>query len=165
MVDDGVRLNNDAVDALRHTRETPASTSLEHRRRSSGTRRDEVDVVARPAPPCATRALEVGPPYRSNCRRIGALKAVDRLLGIADREQSAPDLARAVPGEELVGQGADDPPLIGVGVLCLVDQDVVQPAIELVQDPGRDRRPAHQRRGVQNEIVVVESAWRRLMPS
>ena len=49
--------------------------------------------------------------------------------------------ARPLAGEELLGQRLDDRPLLGVGVLRLVDQDVVDAAVELVEHPGRDARP------------------------
>ena len=70
-------------------------------------------------------------------RRIGALEAVDRLLGVADGEHGAHLLARAETGEEFLGQGGDDLPLLRVGVLGLIDQDVVEAAIELEKHPWR----------------------------
>ena len=75
---------------------------------------------------------------------IGALEAEDRLLDVADGEDGAHVLARALAGEELLGERRHHPPLLGIGVLRLVDQDVVDAAVELVQHPGRDPRPLEQ---------------------
>lgn len=63
--------------------------------------------------------------------RIGALKAVNRLLWVADRKDGSDALAGAGAGEEFLGQQADDFPLLWVGILRLVDQDVIEPAIKL----------------------------------
>ena len=82
--------------------------------------------------------------HRQKGARVGALKAVDRLLRVADREDRAEAVAGALAGEELLGQRGDDRPLLGVGVLRLVDQDVVEAAIELEQHPGRHPGPAQQ---------------------
>ena len=46
--------------------------------------------------------------------------------------------------------------LLVVGVLRLIDQDVVDAAVELVEHPLRDALAPHQIAGLQNEIVVVE---------
>src|SRR5205807_10464829 len=86
--------------------------------------------------------------------RLGALEAEDRLLGIADGEDRAVGLARSLPGEELLGESGDDAPLLGIGVLRLVDEDVVETAIELEEDPRRDARPAQQRLAREDEVVI-----------
>ncbi len=98
------------------------------------------------------------PPHRDKLARIGALKAVDRLLGIADREDRADALAPALAGEELLGQCRDDLPLLRIGVLRLVDQDVVEPAIELEQNPRGNPRPLQQFERLQHQIVEIEQA-------
>ena len=90
--------------------------------------------------------------------RVGALKAVDRLLGVADREDRAGAVARALAGEEFLGERRDDLPLFGVGVLRLVDQDVVETAVELEEHPGRDSRASQQVERRQHQIVVIERA-------
>ena len=67
---------------------------------------------------------------------VGALKTVDGLLEIADHEQCpVPPLGLAGAGEELGGQRLDDLPLAGVGVLRLVDQEVIDVAVQLVAHP------------------------------
>ena len=80
---------------------------------------------------------------------IGALEAEDRLLLVADREQRARThpLARALAGKELLRQLVDDAPLLRAGVLRFVDQDVVEPAVELVEHPGRGMALFQQRNG------------------
>ncbi len=70
----------------------------------------------------------------------------------------------ALAGEELLGERGDDLPLLGVGVLRLVDQDVVEPAIELEQHPGRDAGPPQQVERLQHEIVVIEQPLQPLAP-
>ena len=69
---------------------------------------------------------------------VGALEAVDRLLLVADREDRADSVGAGGVGEELLGQRGDHLPLLRVGVLRLVDQDVVEAAVELEQHPGGD---------------------------
>ena len=122
------------------TRSTASSSGSTERNDSvSGTRRQ--GSSARPA--CARERLaDVGEHVR---RR--ALEAVDRLLLVADREQRARHLARAGAGEELLRQRADHLPLHRAGILRLVDQDVVEAAVELVEHPLDRRRGAEQARG------------------
>ena len=101
-------------------------------------------------------------PHAQKGLRVGALKAVDRLLRIADRKDRADRVACALAGEELLGQRGDDLPLLGIGVLRLVDQDVVEAAIELEQHPRRHPRPAQQRQRGQHQIVEIEHALQPL---
>ena len=68
---------------------------------------------------------------------IGALEAKDRLLGIANREDRADLGPRTLAGEELLRERGDDLPLLGIGVLRLVDENVVEAAVELEQHPWR----------------------------
>src|SRR3546814_8042587 len=42
------------------------------------------------------------------------------------RENGTADAARAFAGKEFLRQRGHDVPLIGIGVLCLVDQDVIE---------------------------------------
>ena len=65
-----------------------------------------------------------------------ALEAVDRLLLVADGKQRAHALALAESGEELLRQRFDHLPLLGARVLRLVDEDMVDAAVELEQHPG-----------------------------
>ena len=72
--------------------------------------------------------------------RIGTLEAVDRLLEIADDKAGAEALVGAAHRRVCtvvkgVGQPADDGPLVGVGVLRLVDEHVAQALIEFEGDP------------------------------
>ena len=104
------------------------------------------------------------PPHLDKGARVGALKAVDRLLRIADGENRANAILGAAAGEELGGKRGDDLPLLGIGVLRLVDQDMVEPAVELEQNPRRDPRPAQQFKRLQHEIVVIEQPKKPLAP-
>ena len=89
---------------------------------------------------------------------IGALETEDRLLLVAHREQGARPraVARALPGEEFLGELGDDPPLLRARVLRLVDQDMVQAAVELVEHPVRRIALLQERDGGQDQVVVVE---------
>src|SRR5688572_1092187 len=90
--------------------------------------------------------------------RIGALEAIDRLLGVADREQRADTVgARAVPGRELLRDQTEDAPLFRVGVLRFVDEDMVDAPVELVEDPGGGVALQQQQR-LADEVVEIEGA-------
>ena len=94
--------------------------------------------------------------------RRRALEAVDRLLLVADRKQRARHLARAGAGEELLGQRAHHLPLHRAGILRLVDQDVVEAAVELVEHPFDRRRRAEQVRRPHDQVVEIERRAPRL---
>ena len=98
------------------------------------------------------------PPHGQEFLRVGPLKAVDRLLGVADGKDRPGPVARAFAGKELFGQRRHDLPLFGVGVLGLVDQDVVETAVELEEDPGRHSRARQQVARGQHQIVEIERA-------
>src|SRR5207247_546690 len=113
-------LREDAVDRREHRRERAERDGELDRNEAAPLRefglRDAVFEVLAHAPELA---------------RIGALEAVDRLLAVADGENAAPArLARAAAGEELLDQRRHDLPLLGVGVLRLVDEDVIEAAVE-----------------------------------
>ncbi len=77
--------------------------------------------------------------HEAEVRRVGVLETVDGLFLVADGENGARQrpftLAGAFAGIEVPGQSFDHLPLGGTGVLGLVDQDVVDTAVELVMDP------------------------------
>ena len=90
---------------------------------------------------------------------IGALEAEDRLLGVADHEDGA--LARRLalsPAKNSSVRLADHLPLVGIGVLRLVDQHMVDAAVELVEHPGSALRRAEQPPRGDDQVVVVEHA-------
>ncbi len=96
--------------------------------------------------------LELAPGI-AEALRVGALEGIDRLLEVADHEQGAVAalaLARATEifGDELL----DDLPLRRVGVLRLVDQHMVDFAVELVTHPV-----AHARRPQQARVQSIRS--------
>ncbi|GJD69727.1 hypothetical protein MMMDOFMJ_2665 [Methylobacterium gnaphalii] len=88
---------------------------------------------------------------------LGTLEAVDRLLRIAHGEARAQGLARAVARREFLRDTAQDLPLLGVRVLRLVDEDVIDAAVELVQHPGH-LDPAQQVEGLVDQVVEIEGA-------
>ncbi len=83
----------------------------------------------------------------------GALEGIDRLFLVADGEDGATGF---FAGIELAGQGADDGPLFGGGVLGLVDQDVIDPAVQLVQHPGGGAAFGQQGGGAGDQIGEVQ---------
>ncbi len=72
--------------------------------------------------------------------RIGALKTINRLLLIADDEQRARHVFSAKTCEKFLRQRVDDLPLLGAGILRLVDENMIDAAVELEQHPWRDAR-------------------------
>ena len=86
------------------------------------------------------RVFEFLPEFFCCCveaTRIRALKAVDRLLFVAhDKNGTRAIRARAFTCCDFGGERFDDIPLRRAGVLCLVDEDVVNPAIEAVEHPS-----------------------------
>ena len=93
---------------------------------------------------------------RPELRGVAALEAVDRLLVVADREQGPPAfLGLARPGEQFLGERPDDVELGGVGVLRLVDQDMVDLAVELEAHPVAHPRTGEQPAGPGDEVVEV----------
>ena len=100
-------------------------------------------------------------PHKLSRRGVRSLKTEDRLFAVANGENCPHDIvARPFAGKELVGNRADDLPLIGICILRFVDQNVVEPAVE--QHPGRHIVAREQVTGTIDQIVVVESADRRL---
>ncbi len=95
---------------------------------------------------------------------VGALEAEDRLLGVAHGEDRAIAVDRAGACEEFLGQAADHLPLVGVGVLCLVNQHVVDPAVELVEHPRGGVGVFQQSARGDNQVVIVESSLPSLGP-
>src|SRR5690606_17223252 len=87
-----------------------------------------------------------------------ALEGIDRLLLVADGEDGADRRARRGAGEEFSGQRADDLPLPRAGVLRLVDEDVVDPLVELVVDPGADVAAGQKRGGTFDQVVEIKQA-------
>ena len=77
------------------------------------------------------------------------------------RTACAPRRARRA-GEELLGQRADHVPLLGARVLRLVDQDVVEAAVELVEHPLDRRREREQAGGLPTRSSKSSAALRAL---
>ena len=69
----------------------------------------------------------------------------------------------ALTREEFLGQRPHDLPLFGAGILRLVDQDVVEPAVELVEYPSRCFPLLQEREAFGDQIVVVEHAASALL--
>ena len=67
---------------------------------------------------------------------LGALKAEDRLLAVADREQRPqPVVLRADAREKFLGKRQDNAPLAHIRILRLIDEDMVGALIELEAHP------------------------------
>ncbi len=100
----------------------------------------------------------VGPTLVGEAPGIGPLERIDRLLLVADSEDGAILGPCAGAGEELRRQGAHDVPLVGGGVLRLVDQHVVDAAVELVEHPGRIGPLGQKLVGSLNQVCEIEPA-------
>ena len=90
--------------------------------------------------------------------RVGALEGIDRLLLVADDEERALFVAdRAGAGIDVVGEGLEDLPLGGAGVLRFVEQDVGDAAVELPQHPFSGVLAGEELRGCFDQVVEVEA--------
>ena len=97
--------------------------------------------------------------------RRGALKRKDRLLLVADREDGAHHaVARAGAGGEFGNDVGDNLPLPRAGILRLVDQHMVDAAIELVVHPARRDAVQHRQRLVDQVVIVEQAALLLLAP-
>ena len=97
--------------------------------------------------------------------RRGALKRKDRLLFVADREDRAQHaVARAGAGGEFGNDVGDNLPLPRAGILRLVDQHMVDTAIELVMHPARRDTVKHFQRLVDQVVIVEQAALSLLAP-
>src|ERR1700682_966576 len=91
-------------------------------------------------------------------RRVRTLESEDRLLLVAHRENRAGAIwTRAVAYEKFLGKPINDFPLFGARILRLVDQNVVDAAVELVVHPGRGL-VGQEIEGLADEVVIVEKA-------
>ena len=72
--------------------------------------------------------------------RRRALKTVDRLFFIAHDEQGPPAITRTFACVEFCCDGPDHRPLFRAGVLRLVDQNMIDAAIQSVKRPLRHFR-------------------------
>jgi len=61
-------------------------------------------------------------------------------------------------GKKVAGERFDDLPLGGVGVLGLVDQDVIEAAVELVADPVGQLGAVEQFGGLADLVVEIDQA-------
>ena len=131
-----------------------STTAVERKERcSSGS------VQAKPA----LRALP--PRSRAHPREPGrhrALEGKDRLLLVADGEEGAARVAGALAGEEFLRQRRHHLPLARAGVLRLVDEDVVEAAVELVMDPVGGADPQQEVGRLDDQVVEIEDAARDL---
>ena len=97
--------------------------------------------------------------------RRGALKRKDRLLLVADREDGAHHaVARAFAGGEFGNDVDDNVPLPRAGILRLVDQHVVDAAVELVVHPAGRDAVQHRQRLVDQVVIVEQAALLLLAP-
>ena len=94
-------------------------------------------------------------PHLIEGKRRRALEREDRLLLVADREHRAPRIGARAARREFGHDGAHDAPLLGAGILRLVDQHVVDAEIELVEHPGSGRA-AEQVKRLVDKVVVIE---------
>ena len=87
---------------------------------------------------------------------ISALERKDRLLLVADGEHRAGPVGGARTEEEVVDQRPDHLPLLRVGVLAFIDEDVADAGIELVTHPEALGVVLQQRRQFFDEVVEIQ---------
>ena len=96
--------------------------------------------------------------------RLRALEGEDGLLLVAHREDGAHMLALAAfAGEHFLGQRLHDLPLFGAGVLRFVDEDVIEAAIQLVENPRRIGAAVEKLERLGDEVVVIEHPAQALL--
>ena len=87
------------------------------------------------------------------------LEPVDGLFGVADRKHGPDRLTRcAQAGKKFLGQRFDHAPLDLVGVLGLVDQNMVNPAVQFIENPGRYPLARQKVSGFQDQVVIIQIA-------
>ena len=94
--------------------------------------------------------------------QVGALEGIDRLFLVTDDEDRPVDRPRALPRGEFLRQPLDHRPLRRAGVLRLVHQDMVDPAIQPEQHPLRHRGIGQQPPRAQDQVVEIQPSQRRL---
>ena len=100
------------------------------------------------------------PPAQVEFARRGPLKRKDRLFLVADREHGADHtVARTGAGGEFGNDVRDDIPLPRAGILRLVDQHMIDAAVELVVHPARGHAVEHRQRLVDQVVIVEEAAF------
>ena len=89
--------------------------------------------------------------------RVRTLEGIDRLFAVAHGEHRPGFRPTSLAGEELGRQCTRDGPLLARRVLHLVQQEVVEPAIQLEHHPGGTRID-QERPGPGDQVVVVQQA-------
>ena len=96
--------------------------------------------------------------------RRGSLETEYRLLFVSDGEHGpVQGSSGAFARREFLGEPADDVPLDRTDVLRLVNQDVVDAAVQPVQHPARGFGIGKQRAGFQDEVVEIQQRRRALL--
>ena len=94
-------------------------------------------------------------PHPFKFMRIRSLKRINRLLAVAHHKHGAVFVLGAAAVKKFVGNRADDSPLVGRGILRLVNQNIVNTAVELIQHPVRHLRIFKQAPRIDNQILVI----------
>lgn len=108
-----------------------ASTAARIASRAKG----DVQIDGPECGPDGTRSLRECVSIEEELRGISALEAEDRLLDVTDGEHRSAALLGCLAGKKLGGQRTDHPPLMRARVLRLVDQQVVDSAVQLIENP------------------------------
>ena len=92
-------------------------------------------------------------------RDIGALERKNRLFPIPHREYRPRFLPRPLAREKLLGQSMRDRPLLRRGILHLIQQKMIETAVELVEHPLR-ARVDQQGRAPPDQVVEFQQTGR-----
>ena len=92
--------------------------------------------------------------------RVRALKGIDGLLFVSDHKNGARLFGsmRALAGCELLRQPLDHLPLFRACVLGFVDQNMINTAVQSIENPSRHRRVIQQITRPQDQVVKVQPA-------
>ena len=95
-------------------------------------------------------------------RRFGALERINRLFRVTHhKDRTLHIITCARSGGEFARKAVDHAPLHGAGILCLVHQNVVDPAIQLEQHPRRHGWIGQKRTRFQDQIIEIQPAARQ----
>ncbi|EKD59662.1 MAG: hypothetical protein ACD_54C01211G0002 [uncultured bacterium] len=93
---------------------------------------------------------------------VCALKRIDRLFFIPNDKQGAPARPCAFTCGKFGRKQFDHAPLVGAGILRLIDKDMVDAAIQPEQHPGGNVGIGQQQLGAGDQIVEIKETARGL---
>ena len=118
-------------------------------------------IAAAPAGNSARSSMRLQKCVRASSKAAGSAPwklKIDCLRSPTTKSVRSTSGACAAAGEEFLRQRLDDLPLRRARVLRFVDKDMIDAAVELVENPGGGRLLVQEPRGARDEIVEVIAA-------